>query len=95
MYFEKQLHLTKKGKETERLKAIKKNITLEFLTAFINKLLPKIVYHRNMLCHYRKTIKPLTDAPNAVYMDIHFAENLKISSATKLFLVIKEPLMCN
>ena len=78
MYFEKQLHVTKKGKETEQLKAIKKNVNLEFLTAFIDKLLPKIVYHRNMLRHYRKTIKPLTDALNAVYMDIDSAEDLTV-----------------
>ena len=78
VYFEKQLHVTKMGKETGRLKAIKKNVNLEFLTAFIDKLLPKIVYHRSMLCHYRKTIKPLTDALNAVQMDIDFAENLTV-----------------
>ena len=78
MYFEKQLHVTKKGKETERLKAIKKSVNLKFLIAFIDKLLPKIVYHRNMLCHYRKTIKPLTDALNAVHIDIDFAENLTV-----------------
>ena len=78
MYCEKQLHVTKKGKKTERLKAIKKNVNLEFLTAFTDKLLLKIVYHRNMLRHYRKTIKPLTDALNAVYMDIDFAKNLTV-----------------
>ena len=75
MYFEKQLHVTKKGKETERLKAITK---MEFLTAFIDKLLPKIVYHRNMVRHYRKTIKPLTNALHAVYIDIDFAKNLTV-----------------
>ena len=78
MYFEKQLHVTKNGKETKRLKAIKKSVNLEFLAGFIDDLLPKIVYHRNMLRHYRKTIKPLTDALNAVYMDIDFAENLTV-----------------
>ena len=45
---------------------------------FIDKLLPKIFYHRNMLPHYRKTIKPLTDALNAAYMDIDFTENLTV-----------------
>ena len=44
-YFEKQLHVTKKRK------AIKKDVNLEFLTAFIDKLLPKVVYHKNMLRH--------------------------------------------
>ena len=51
---------------------------MEFLAAFIDKLLPKTVYHRNMLHRYRKTIKPLTDALNAVYMDIDFVENLTV-----------------
>ena len=32
-----------------------------------------------MLRHYRKTIKPLTDALNAVYMDIDFAEGLTVT----------------
>ena len=45
---------------------------------FIDKLLPKIFYHRNMLPHYRKTIKPLTDALNAAYMDTDFTENLTV-----------------
>ena len=31
-----------------------------------------------MLHRYRKTIKPLTDALNAVYMDIDFVENLTV-----------------
>ena len=31
-----------------------------------------------MLPHYRKTIKPLTDALNAAYMDIDFTENLTV-----------------
>ena len=78
MYFEKQLYITKKGKQSERLKALKKHVDLKFLITFIDKLLPKIVYHRNMLQHYRKTNQLFTESLNAVYIDVDFSENLTV-----------------
>ena len=73
MYFEKELHVTKK--KPSNLKQSRKMLIWNFWQhSLINCC--RTVYHRNMLHHYRKTIKPLTDALNAVYMDIDFVENL-------------------
>lgn len=78
MMFQKELYKTRKGVEKERLKAIKKSVDLSFISDFIEKLLFKIVYHRNILKHYRNTIQSVKTDINAIYLDVDFAENLTV-----------------
>lgn len=78
MMFEKHLHINKNGSQTERLKALKKDINLQFLTDFIGKILYKIIHHRNMLKNYRNTGNSFKEYMNAAYLDIDFAENLTV-----------------
>ena len=54
-YFQKTNIITKKGKETKRLKLLKTDADMVFLVNFVDNILPKLIYHRNMLKYHRNT----------------------------------------
>ena len=53
-YFQKT-NITKKGKETKRLKLLEPDAGMVFLVNFVDNILAKLIYHRNMLKYYRNT----------------------------------------
>ena len=66
--FQKTKIITKKGKETKRLKLQK--------TDACNNIPAKMIYHRNMLKYYRNTWSVFESLFGSVSIDIDFAENL-------------------
>ena len=77
-HFEKQLHTSKKGIVTKKLKAITKSATMKYITEFISSFLPKIVHHRNQLRHFRSSINTVRNFSNHIQIDIDFSENLSV-----------------
>ena len=78
LLFEKLPYKTKKGEDNTKLQAVKKEANMHFISTFINKLLPKIIHHRNQLKNYKSVHKEFYELFNAVYLDVDFAENLTI-----------------
>ena len=84
--FEKFPQQTKKEVEVERPKAVKRDVNLIHLVNFVSTFFPKIIYHCNMLNHYRKVNKEVGANMNCncLYIDADFAENLKMPVKHKL-----------
>lgn len=70
--------LNKKGQPSKRLTPINQQVNASYLINFIENLLPSLIYHRNMLQHYRSTIKQFKDMSPSLYTDIDFSENLTL-----------------
>lgn len=68
----------KKGEPVIKLQAIKRDVSLAYLTKFIEALLPNIIHHRNFLKLYRNTQKLFLNMFNCVYIDADFSENLTL-----------------
>ena len=69
--FEKFPQQTKKEVEVERPKAVKRDVNLIHLVNFVSTFFPKIIYHCNMLNHYRKVNKEVgaNRNCNCLYID--------------------------
>ena len=81
MYFDKIEKLSKKGKVYKALQPINVDATLPFLIQFIDKMLPKIIHHRNQLKNFRSNVNSVTKHfDNAVLIDIDFSENLDVKT---------------
>lgn len=77
--FKNQAIVNKKGETVKRLTAVKQNVNTHYLVEFISSILPKIIFHRNMLKLYRTVIHDfhqLFDSP--VIVDLDFSENLTL-----------------
>ena len=77
-YFQETNIITKKGKETKRLKLLKTDADMVFLVNFVDNILAKLIYHRNILKHYRNTQSIFESLFDSVSIDIDFAENLTV-----------------
>ena len=75
-YFQKTNIITKKGKETKCLKFLQTDANMVFLVNFVNNILAKLIYHRNMLKYYRNTQSIFESLLDSVSIHIDFAENL-------------------
>ena len=76
--FQKTNIITKKGKETKRLKLLKTDADMVFLVNFVDNILAKSIYHRNMLKYYRNTRSIFESLFDSVSIDIDFAENFTV-----------------
>ena len=76
-YFQKT-NITKKGKETKRLKLLETDAGMVFLVNFVDNILAKLIYHRNMLKYYRNTRRISESLFDSLSIDINFAENLTV-----------------
>ena len=74
------------GEIVQRLKPVKEEANITFVTNFIQALLANIVHHRNQLQHFRKVHPSFLEIFNAAFIDIDFSENLKIPDSTRTFL---------
>ena len=62
LYFDKVESKTKKGKVVKRLKAVPVDANIPFVIDFIEKMLPKIIHHRNLLKNYRTNLGTLIES---------------------------------
>ena len=76
--FQKTNIITKKGKETKRLKLLKTDADMVFLVNFVDNILAKSIYHRNMLKYYRNTRSIFESLFDSVSIHIDFAENFTV-----------------
>ena len=76
-YFQKA-NITKKRKETKRLKLLETDAGMVFLVNFVDNILAKLIYHRNILKYYRNTQSIFESLFDSVSIDINFAENLTV-----------------
>ena len=76
-YFQKA-NITKKRKETKRLKLLETDAGMVFLVNFVDNILAKLIYHRNMLKYYRNTRRISESLFDSLSIDINFAENLTV-----------------
>lgn len=70
--------MTKKGKQIKRLQASSSSLALSDVVDFVDKMLPKIIHHRNQLKHYRTVIHKFKELNDYIDIDIDFSENLKV-----------------
>ena len=77
-YFQETNIITKKGKETKRFKLLKTDADMVFLVNFVDNILAKLIYHRNILKYYRNTQSIFESLFDSVSIDIDFAENLTV-----------------
>ena len=78
LHFEKVDVKNKHGEMKKHLKTVQTPATLKYLLSFMENMLSKFVHHRNMLKHYRTTIKDFYDMFDSVDLDIDFSENLTL-----------------
>jgi len=78
MHFEKFDVKNKRGEVKKHLKTVQTPATLKYLLDFMDDMLSKFIHHRNMLKHYRSTIKDFYDMFDSVDIDIDFSENLTL-----------------
>lgn len=69
---------TKEGKPSKKLVPVKEQANNQFLVQFMAKLLPEIIFHRNMLKLYRSIKDLFLNIMQCAYIDIDFAENLTV-----------------
>ena len=74
----KHVMVSTKSGEKKRLKAVQEDANMAFIVNFTSDLLPKIIYHRNELKHFRSVAKEFCQLFNTIYIDVDFAENLTI-----------------
>jgi hypothetical protein len=86
MHFEKKEVVSKKGKTYTLLQPISEVVNLDFLLEFIDKMLSKIIHHRNLLKNYRANISNVRNSfsGSVVNISVDFSENLDVK-------VSKEP----
>ena len=68
--------ITKRGKEYKKLKAVSRCTDMSYILGFMDKILCKIIHHRNQLKHFRGTKPLVLENLNAVEIEIDFSENL-------------------
>ena len=79
LYFDKIESMSKNGKISKRLKAVSIEVNISFVLDFIEKMLPNIIHHRNLLRNYRTNINTvLTNINNLIQLWIDFSEKLTI-----------------
>ena len=79
LYFDKIESMSKNGKISKRLKAVSIEVNISFVLDFIEKMLPNIIHHRNLLRNYRTNINTvLTNINNLIQLWIDFSENLTV-----------------
>ena len=60
------------------MKLLKTDADMVFLVNFVDNILAKLIYHRNILKHYRNTQSIFESLFDSVSIDIDFAENLTV-----------------
>ena len=75
LHFEKVEIMTKRG-VSKKLKPVKSDATIFYIINFIENFLIKFVHHRNMLKHFRSSVKDFYNFFDSVNIDMDFSENI-------------------
>ena len=78
MHFEKVEIKNKRGEVKEYLKTVQTPANAEYLLKFMSNMLVHFIHHRNLLKHYRSTIKEFYNMVDSVDIDVDFSENLTL-----------------
>ena len=79
------VEITKENKEIQKhLKTVQTEANISYLVNFIKKFLAKFIHHRNMLLHYRSSIKKFYNLFESVCIDVDVSENLHFFSNMRL-----------
>ena len=76
VHFKKMSYKKKNGFIVDRLETVKEEANINFITDFINKILPKTIHHQNYLKHFRAVHHQFISFFDCGYMDVDFSENL-------------------
>ena len=76
----KYVEITKKNKEIQKyLETVQIEANISYLVNFIETFFVKLMHHRNMLLHYRSSIKEFDNLFESVCVHIDFSENVTLS----------------
>ena len=78
MHFKKMPFKRKNGLIVDRLKTVKEDTNINFITDFIDEILPKTIHHQNHLKHFRSVHHQFINYFDCAYIDTDFFENLSV-----------------
>ena len=78
VHFKKMPFKKKNGLIVDRLKTVKEDANINFITDFIDEILPKTIHHRNHLKHFRSVHHQFINFFDCAYIDVDFSENLSV-----------------